>query len=162
MDEKGVSDFIKYAYQKRRVKNAEEAFEEYPVHEEWHKGKIENILNENSEEYCIYNVGDIVFVTKYYYENGKEGKNHLFVIIDQNNLAVPIERFGMLISSKISKVKYKSNKLLKKDQKNKLRTDSIVKTDMLYRISNDQILFKVGYVDKEKVSEYKKAFIDLD
>ena len=44
MDEKGISDFIKYAYKKSRVKNVEEAFEEYPACEEWHKGKIENVL----------------------------------------------------------------------------------------------------------------------
>ena len=26
--------------------NIEEAFEEFPVEEEWHKGKVENVLNE--------------------------------------------------------------------------------------------------------------------
>lgn len=51
----GLSDFMKFAYSKGRVKKVEEALEEYPVEDEWHKGK-----------------------------------NHLFVIVDQNNIAVPI------------------------------------------------------------------------
>lgn len=37
-------DFIKKAYAKGRVKEAWEAFQEYLPEEEWHKGKIENIL----------------------------------------------------------------------------------------------------------------------
>lgn len=54
-------------------------------------GKIENILQEEEFPYNVYSVGDIIFVKRYQYENGKEGHNHLFVIIDQNNIAVPIE-----------------------------------------------------------------------
>ncbi|MFR2534750.1 MAG: hypothetical protein ACLS95_05940 [Clostridia bacterium] len=41
-----LSDFLKIAYKYGRVKDINEAFEEYPVEEEWHKGKIENVLNE--------------------------------------------------------------------------------------------------------------------
>lgn len=29
---------------------------------------------------------------------------------------------------------------------------------MVYKISNEQILFKIGKVDKEKIEEYKKNF----
>ena len=29
-----------------------------------------------------YNIGDIVYVSKYHYDDGKKGYNHLFVIID--------------------------------------------------------------------------------
>jgi len=36
-----LSDFLKIAYKYNRVKDLKEAFEEYPVEEEWHKGKIE-------------------------------------------------------------------------------------------------------------------------
>ena len=61
----------------------------------------------------------VVFVNNYEYKDGTSGKNHLFVIIEQNNIAVPIENFGMLISSKIDKVKYQTNRLLQKDDKNK-------------------------------------------
>ena len=37
----GLSDFVKEAYSSGRVKNIEEAFKEFLVEEEWHKGKIE-------------------------------------------------------------------------------------------------------------------------
>ncbi len=155
-----ISDFLKFAKEKGKIREVEEAFKEFPVEEEWHKGKIENLLyvKEDDEIYNIYNIGDIVFVNNYKYQDGKEGKNHLFVIIERNNIAVPIENFGMLISSNIEKIKYKSNKMLAKDNKNNLKKDSIVKTDVIYKISNKQILFKIGEVDIEKVEEYKKSF----
>lgn len=43
-----LSDFLKIAYKYGKVKDINEAFEEYPVEEEWHKGKIENVLNEKN------------------------------------------------------------------------------------------------------------------
>lgn len=46
-----LSDFLKLAYKYNRVKDLKEAFEEFPVEEEWHKGKIENVLKEDNEEY---------------------------------------------------------------------------------------------------------------
>ena len=154
-----ISDFLKFANKKGKIKEVKEAFIEYPVEEEWHEGKIENILCEEEQIYSIYEIGDIVYVKDYEYEDGTRGKNHLFVIIEQNNIAVPIENFGMLISSKIDKIKYETNKLLEKDNKNNLKVDSIVKTDIIYKILNDQILFKIGQVDIEKVEEYKNSFL---
>ena len=136
------------------------AFKEFPVEEEWHKGKIENVLNEDCEIYSIYEIGDIVFVKEYTYSDGKKGNNHFFVIIDQNNTAVPIENFGMLISSNLEKLKFKTNILLEKDNANNLHKDSIVKTDVIYKILNEQILFKIGKVDSEKIEEYKQSFYD--
>ena len=156
-----LSDFLKIAYKYNRVKELNEAFKEYPVEEEWHKGKIENVLKEDNENYNIsYEIGDIVFVKEYTYSDGKIGNNHFFVIIDKNNTAVPIENFGMLISSNLDKLKFKSNKLLEKDGFNNLNKDSIVKTDMIYKILNEQIIFKIGTVDNEKIEEYKKSFYD--
>ena len=38
--------FLKTAYKYGKVKDVRKAFDEYPVKEEWHKGKIENILRE--------------------------------------------------------------------------------------------------------------------
>ena len=151
-----LSDFLKLAYTYNKVRDISEAFEEYPVEEEWHKGKVENILKEDNTAYSLYSIGDIVFVKEYRYSNGINGKNHLFVIIDQNNMAVPIENFGMLISSKLYKLKYPENKLIEKDECNGL--DSIVKTDVIYKILNSQILFKVGKVDLKNIEEYKKEF----
>lgn len=44
-DKEGLSEFIKFAYKNGDVKDVKEAFIEYPV-EEWHKGKVECLLNE--------------------------------------------------------------------------------------------------------------------
>ena len=155
-----LSEFLKIAYKYGRVKDLEEAFKEFPVEEEWHEGKIENVLNEEREIYSVYEIGDIVFVKEYTYSDGKIGNNHFFVIIDQNNTAVPIENFGMLISSNLEKLKFKANILLEKDNVNKLHKDSIVKTDVVYKILNEQILFKIGKVDNDKIEEYKKSFYE--
>lgn len=158
---KGLSDFLKIAYKYGKVKDLKEAFKEFPVEEEWHKGKIENVIKEESEVYNIeYGIGDIVFVREYLYSNGKVGSNHFFVIIDQDNTAVPIESFGMPISSNLNKLKFNTNKLLEKNQINNLHKDSIVKTDAVYKILNEQIIFKIGKVDDEKIEEYKRSFYE--
>ena len=59
-----LSDFLKIAYKYNRVRDLKEAFEEFSVEDEWHKGKIENVLlNEDKEAYNVnYEIGDIVFV----------------------------------------------------------------------------------------------------
>ena len=158
MSRKGKSEFWKKAEESGRIKDVSEAFEKYSVEEEWHKGKIENILKEDVAEYGSYEIGDIVFVEKFNYSNGKRGEKHFFVIIDQDNAAIPIENLGMLISSKVEKLKYKENYILKRNAKNKLNKDSIVKTDVIYKILHNQILFKLGNVDVEKIEEYKKAY----
>lgn len=133
-----LSDFLKIAYKYNGVKDLKEAFEEFPVEEEWHKGKIENVLKEDRETYNInYEIGDIVFVKEYKYPDGKIGNNHFFVIIDKNNTAVPIENFGMMISSNLSKLNFKTNKLLEKNEINNLHKDSLVKIDVVYKILND-------------------------
>ena len=154
-------EFLKFLNEHGGAVPLEEAFKEYPPEEEWHKGKIENVLKEEYEGYNTYSVGDIVFVKEYHYINGNKGKDHLFVIISQNNLAVPIENFGMLISSNLEKLKYDANVLLEKDKQNGLNKDSIVKTDVIYKIDEDSILFKIGSVDKDKVDEYIKCYIKM-
>lgn len=157
-----LSEFLKLAYRHNKVRTLQEAFEEFPVEEEWHKGKAENVLNALREDEEIYKtnyaIGDIVFVKEYTYSNGKIGNNHLFVIIDQDNTAVSIENFGMLISSNLNKLKFTSNELLKKDEINHLHKNSLVKTDVIYKIANEQIEFKIGKVDMEKVEQYKESF----
>ena len=63
-----LSDFLKIAYQYGKVKDVKEAFEEYPVEQEWHKGKLENVLREDEASYKVdYDIGDIVFVKEYTY-----------------------------------------------------------------------------------------------
>ncbi len=155
---KKKDDFLEYALKSGRVKPLEEAFKEFPVEEEDHKGNAYYYVKEESEEYNKYSIGDIVFVRKYKYQNGKEGKDHLFVIIEENNLLIPIEYLSMLISSNLEKLKYSANVLLKKDEINNLNKDSIVKTDVMYRIREKDILFKVGRVELEQIMEYRNKF----
>ena len=66
----------------------------------------------------------------------------------------------MLISSNLNKFKFTSNELLKKDELNHLHKNSLVKTDVIYKIANEQIEFKIGKVDMEKVEQYKKSFYE--
>ena len=61
---KETSDFLKFAMEHDRIRDITEAFEEFPTEEEWHHGKIENVLNEEQEQYSLYKIGDIVFVKK--------------------------------------------------------------------------------------------------
>ena len=160
-------EFLKEVLKYGKIRPVEDAFKKFPVEEEIHKGKIDNYIGvaEEYEEYNInfkYKVGDIVFVKRYKYEDGTEGRNHLFVIINQNNnIAVPIEYLGMIISSKIEKVKYQSNILLPKDNKNNLETDSIVKTDVLYTIESKEIVMKIGKIDGDKIEEYKETYLKI-
>ncbi len=39
-----LSDFLKLAYKSGRVKDVSEAFKEFPVENEWHKGDPEKII----------------------------------------------------------------------------------------------------------------------
>lgn len=43
MEKQGLSEFMKFAYEQKKVKEVEKAFEEYPIMGEWHEGKIENV-----------------------------------------------------------------------------------------------------------------------
>ena len=43
---KELSEFLKVAYKAGRVKDVKEAFKEFPVENEWHKGKIENVIKD--------------------------------------------------------------------------------------------------------------------
>lgn len=118
-------------------------------------------LNEEKSSYNFkYNVGDIVYVKKYNYKDGSMGSNHLFLIIEDNYI-ISMDYFCLLISSQLDKLKYDANMFLAKDNKNKLKKDSILKLDSIYRIENDDILFKIGEVTKEKLKIYRDTFIKM-
>ena len=104
-----------------------------------------------------YEIGDIVFVSNFTYENNTEGKNHLFVIISDDSKYVPIEYFGMLVSSQIAKEKYKTNVKINHNAINNLHKDSIVKCDYIYEIPVQNIVMKIGRVD---IDDYLK-FIEI-
>ncbi len=111
-----------------------------------------------------YNIGDIVFVNKYVYSNKKEGNNHLFVIINDDNEAIPLEYFGFLVSSHIEKRRNKSkyiyNEFLMSNEMNGLKVDSIVKCDQLYNFPNKNIIFKIGNVSVHDFLRFVKVYKD--
>lgn len=110
-----------------------------------------------------YEVGDIVFVSKYSYD---DGENHLFVIIDaDDNQLVTIEYFGLIVSSHIEKAKenntnsiFKFNEKLNKNKSNNLHKDSIVKCDQIYSIPEKNIQFKIGQVDIDDYIRFMKTY----
>lgn len=116
-------------------------------------------IGEQVVEYPFYDIGDIVYVKNYKYSNNENGKNHLFVIVDIDNYAVPIDNFCMLISSNLSKLKFKSNIYLEKNKRNNLKNNSIVKTDEIYKIKTKEISFKIGEIEKSVVSKYKEIYL---
>ena len=110
-----------------------------------------------------YEVGDIVFVSKYTYEDGKKGNNHLFVIINsETSEMVEVEYFGMIVSSHREKGKDVSpfifNEPLDKSNKNGLKDDSIVKCDQVYSIPPKNIQFKIGQVDIDDYLRFMDAY----
>lgn len=136
------------------IRPLEEAFIKYPPEEEIHRGHP-FYVQEAVVKYNEYQIGDLVYVKHYHYKNGNPGMNHLFVIIDKN-IAVNAEYLSMILSSKVHKQKYKGNVLLKKDNINNLKQDSIVKADQLYTITNKQIIGAIGKVSLEEVEKYKE------
>lgn len=108
-----------------------------------------------------YEIGDIVFVSKYKYENGQDGNNHLFVIISDDNEYIPIEYFGMIVSSRIEKAKYKTNIKINKNDKNGLHQDSIVKCDYIYKIPAKNIVMKIGRVDIDDYLKFIEIYNDI-
>ena len=67
---------------------------------------------------------------------------------------------SLLISSNLSKLKFKENVLLKKDKLNNLLKDSLIKTDFVYILTKDMIAFKIGSVTIDKVNYFKKLVND--
>ena len=155
-------EFLDWLKKYGDVRPVSEAFDEFPVEEEEHKGRLDSYVAEDETKYNnYYDIGDIVFVKQYKYDNGEKGKNHLFVIISKENLAVTLDYFGMVLSSKIEKAKYKQNKVLLKDEINHLRVDSIVKRDKIYKIKEEDIAFKIGKVDNNNIKGYKEAYLEI-
>lgn len=152
-----MRDFIKRAYDKNLIKPLEDAFCEFPIEKVAYNKKLSYFIEEDALLYTRYKRGDIIFVNKYEYSNGEDGYGHLFVILD-DNMAVTIEYFAMLISSNLEKLKYKSNILLEKDYKNNLRVNSIVKSDCIYKIKDENISAKIGIVDENRIQEFEKMY----
>lgn len=108
-----------------------------------------------------YEIGDIVFVSKYTYENGEKGNNHLFVVIDAERM-VEMEYFVMIVSSHREKgndvSSFLYNEPLDKNSKNGLKDDSIVKCDQVYSIPHANVQFKIGQVDIDDYLRFMNAY----
>ena len=116
-------------------------------------------INEKSTKYNSYCIGDIVFVCNYKYPNGKYGRNHMFLIVDFKRCHSFTIYFGMLISSKTQKISFNKNKYIKKDNFNNLKMDSIIKTDVIYKIFTKNILIKIGKIDTNNVELFKSNLL---
>jgi hypothetical protein len=153
-----MNDFYKHAKERGLIYPLHQAFIDNPVEEEDHQGNSDYFIKEKRIIYSKYQIGDIVFVKNYYYEDGTRGDKHLFVIIDENNIMAEMEYVGMLLSSKIHKQKYSQNILIEKNSQNNLNKDSIVKTDKLYQIFESNIEFKVGEITKAQLVLFKEIY----
>lgn len=109
-----------------------------------------------------YEIGDIIWVAEFEDVNKDEVNHHYFVVVDDDGNLIPADYFGFVISSKINKSKenskFKYNEPIKKDDSNKLRTDSIVKCDQLFTIPKKTISYKLGTVDVEDMLRFLKAY----
>lgn len=150
-------DFIKKIYEVGKVIKLEDAdIAEYALSDK----EMIYYISEPVVKYPIYKIGDIVYVKKYTYKNGDEGTKHMFVIIGNDNRAVPISYFCMIISSNLKKLKHKNNILLEPDEKNNLEKKSLVKADYIYDINSDEISCYIGSVSKELVDKYIKIYLN--
>lgn len=95
-----------------------------------------------------YNLGDIVFVNEFNFNKNKLGKNHLFVVVADDNKVVPPLYFGLIVSSHREKSRdnsnFKYNVSLNKGKINSLKYYSVVKCDQLYVFPRANIQFKIG------------------
>lgn len=109
-----------------------------------------------------YQKRDIVYVKEYDYNDNRKGNHHLFVIINDDGNIVPIEYFGLIVSSQIKKrkekSKYKYNEFIEKDLQNGLTKDSIVKCDAIYKIDKNNIVYKIGTVNKSDFLRFLKCY----
>ena len=146
-------NFINIAKQKNKIKSLSDIKDDYYDYNFYY-------IYESTVNYNNYIIGDIVFVQRYKYKNGSNGKNHMFLIVDMHRHNQKVMYYGMLISSKLQKASFKYNKFIPKDNNNKLKQDSIIKTDVIYKIFTKNILLKIGNIDKTKVEIYKNYLIN--
>jgi len=146
-------EFIEFAKKNKKVKNL------YSLNDEFENEEY-SVLFENTTKYNEFCIGDLVFVGRYKYKNGKNGNNHIFLIVDLSRAYNSVIYYGMILSSQIHKITYSSNKLIKRDYTNNLQKDSIIKTDVIYKIFTKNILLKIGNIDKTKVEFYKSCLLN--
>lgn len=85
-------------------------------------------------DFLEYKIGDVVIVDDVCYGNID---SNIFVIIEENNIAIPIDYLYFI---------NKGNKNI----------------DFVYQINDKKINKKIGYINKEVISDYKKHYILLN
>lgn len=151
-----MNDFIKIAKRNNDIKVYSECYDSDPYLLE--EEKINFYIGEEVTKYGRYDIGDIVFVKKC--NDNAKVDNHLFVIVDDDNRGIPLNYFCMVMSSNVEKVKYATNSLVLKDNKNHLKYDSIVKTDVIYNMKHDDISFTIGTISLKLIEKYKKLYME--
>ena len=149
-------NFLEYALKNKIIKNLEDA----NIEDEIFINEYIDFILEQGEKYNNYVIGDLVFVKKYKYQNGQNGSFHIFLIVDIKLINSSVVYLGMILSSKIDKIRFKYNELILKNEENNLKKDSIIKTDAIYKIFTKNILLKIGNIDKTKVEIYKSNIIN--
>ena len=89
MDKESYKGRVQQLIEKSKQKGLIKTYSEFLETEE---AKKYALVQEEIEYYICnykklkkYNIGDIVFVSKYKYKNGEIGENHSFVIIDDGH-----------------------------------------------------------------------------
>ena len=124
MDNKTKEELIK----KGALKPLSEPFKEYPY------------VAEKTIQYGNYKEKDIVFIKEYKYSDGTIGRDHLFVIIDDNNTSVPLEYFSFLISSNL---------------KNKINIEKNSNYEKIYILPSTNEIYILGTVTDINFQLYK-------
>ena len=89
------------------------------------------MVSENN--FCEYKVGDVVIISGF---SSCNIVSNVFVIIDNNNLAIPID-FFYFISNDFSRIDY------------------------IYQLDDKKIIKKIGKVSNSVISDYKRRYILL-
>jgi len=87
-------------------------------------------------DFLEYKIGDVVITNRLDFS---DVDNHIFVIIEENNIAIPIDYLYFLF-----------------------KKDNVKNIDFVYQINDKKIIKKIGYIDKSVISDYKKHYILLN
>lgn len=122
--------------------------------EENYNNNLNNINSSNLHK------GDLVFITLPRTTGSVQYGNRIAVIIsnEKNNLYSPNVNV-LCLTSKMSKKPLPTHVLLKKNNVNKLKIDSIVLSEQIFTISKKDIQFKTGSLNNEEISKVEKALL---
>lgn len=85
-------------------------------------------------DFLEYKIGDVVITNKLDFS---DVDCHIFVIIEENNIAIPIDYLYFI-------------------------NNNIKNIDFVYQLNDKKIIKKIGYIDKNVISDYKKHYILLN